>query len=218
MVVHHRESGRTDLRFSTTVSDVGSGPLEVAVDPALVDCDHDGAIDDHVARQRVFEDANSDGIFEPTTDTGYADHPAGCKTYHPHRHRWQFMDSASFVLRSEATGEEKSARKASYCLLDTLDLYPALPGSPAGGAYHGYCGELDTQGVSVGWGDVYPALFPGQRLDVTGLKRGRYCLTVTADPDNQLVESDDSDNARSLKIRLIPRRRTVEPLSGPCGG
>ena len=60
-------------------------------------------------------------------------------------------------------------------------------------------------------------LLPGQDLNVTGLGRGRYCLVSSADPDNLLRESNNSNNARKTRIALHPAKRSVKRLSGHCG-
>ena len=43
-------------------------------------------------------------------------------------------------------------------------------------------------GLSVGWGDIYPARFAGQRIDITDVPDGTYLLCLTADPSNEFVE------------------------------
>ena len=52
---------------------------------------------------------------------------------------------------------------------------------------------------------------------MTGLGRGRYCLVSSADPDNLLRESNNSNNARKTRIALHPAKRSVKRLSGHCG-
>jgi hypothetical protein len=51
---------------------------------------------------------------------------------------------------------------------------------------------------------------------VTGLPRARYCLVSTADPENLLRESDNSNNFHRALIRLRPAKQTVERLPGRC--
>ena len=74
------------------------------------------------------------------------------------------------------------------------------------------------EGLSVGWADTYAAGLSGQQINVTGLPRGNYCLVSDADPDNKFAESDDSNNAHRLKIRLNPAKLRVRPLPEPCRG
>ena len=96
-------------------------------------------------------------------------------------------------------------------------MFPRLPGSPNSGYYpRGGCDEHSTLGVSVGWEDEYYYGLPGQELNVTGVKAGRYCLVSTADPDNLLRESDNSNNARRTRIALRPAKREAKVLPGGC--
>jgi len=49
---------------------------------------------------------------------------------------------------------------------------------------------------------------------VTGLPNGRYCLTSTADPKDGIDEADETNNVRSLLLRL--RDGTVANLGVSC--
>jgi hypothetical protein len=64
-----------------------------------------------------------------------------------------------------------------------------------------------TLGTSVGWSDIYPASYHEQWIDVTGL-RGTYAFTHTADPDNGIWESDETNNEGVTIVRL-PSGRAV---------
>lgn len=44
---------------------------------------------------------------------------------------------------------------------------------------------------------------------VTGLPYGDYWLTVTADPNGEFVEADESNNATQVKIRISRKGVTV---------
>ena len=56
-------------------------------------------------------------------------------------------------------------------------------------------------GTSVGWSDVYPSTYYEQDVDVSGL-HGCFALWMVADPYNELWESDDTDNASMVTVRL----------------
>ena len=92
--------------------------------------------------------------------------------------------------------------------------YPRQAGYyPQGG-----CDQNSTLGVSVGWADEYYYGLPGQQLNITGLRGGRYCLVSKGDPDNLLRESNNSNNVRRTRIALHPAKHTVKRLSGRCTG
>jgi hypothetical protein len=59
-----------------------------------------------------------------------------------------------------------------------------------------------TTGLSVGWGDTYPAGIASQWIDITGLKSGRYRLRATADPASWFAETHNTNNSTWVNIRL----------------
>src|SRR4030095_10043890 len=62
--------------------------------------------------------------------------------------------------------------------------------------------SVKKQGISVGWADVYSQSLPDQWIDVTDVAPGRYWLEVVADPDNQIVESNEENNTTRIAINL----------------
>jgi hypothetical protein len=85
-----------------------------------------------------------------------------------------------------------------------------LPGAPQSAVYvvPPSCspGQPDTlstgMGLSVGWADTYHANIAFQYVDITGLPNGKYRLTATADPNNQAIESDYSNNSVWAKLEI----------------
>ena len=77
-------------------------------------------------------------------------------------------------------------------------------------------------GLSVGYADTYSYDLPGQRLNVTGIKKGIYCLVSTANPDhgvgdiNQIEESDTANNARRERVKINPKKHEVHWLDRKC--
>jgi subtilase family serine protease len=63
-----------------------------------------------------------------------------------------------------------------------------------------------VQGISAGWGDIYSWNLPGQSINITGLANGTYRLRSTADPFNRIRETDDGNNASTIRFRLRGRR------------
>jgi hypothetical protein len=222
-VIVTREEHRTLLRLSTEVANHSSGPLEVFPSEVSSDCDGDGdPTDDRDAYQRIFEDSNASGVFEPGADAVFSERLFGCMRYHPAHDHWHVLDFARYELRREPDGRKVAhSRKVGFCLVDTRQAFPG-PGSPStarypfGGSAAEGCNETATQGISPGWVDSYPFLLPGQDLDVTGLPRGRYCLTSHADPLDLLEELDDANNVRAVRLALRPQRLAVRKLASAC--
>jgi hypothetical protein len=64
-------------------------------------------------------------------------------------------------------------------------------------------------GLSVGWGDNYPASTVYQWIDITGLPNGKYRLTATANPNQQAVESTYANNSAWATLRITNNRVSV---------
>jgi Lysyl oxidase len=208
---------RTILRFSHTTANLGKGPLEISPDLTRDNCSGNGD-DNYYAHQYVYRDTNGTGEFERGDDQAPEKRDVGCMFFHePHNH-YHFQDFALYELYRERTGNlAATSDKVSFCVFD-LQRMPGLPGSDP--FYFGSnCDRSDgTHGISVGWADVYGAFTPGQELDVTGKRRGRYCLLARADPEDRLdeVAGGNTNNVLRLRIALRPRKGFVKRLDGPC--
>jgi hypothetical protein len=214
-----REGGDVLLQLTNRLANRGRGPLEIKPSARSHDCDGDGNPDnDRDAFQRVFFDADGDRAFDRRADTGSELFKFGCERYDPRAKHWNVLDLARYDLRRLHSGKSVArATKIAYCTIDSERVFGGLPGSPARRYYpRGGCDEDSTLGISIGWADEYYYGVPGQELDVTGVKGGRYCLVSTGDPDDLLRESDNSNNARKTKIELHPGKRVAKVLPGRC--
>ncbi|HEY8465393.1 MAG TPA: lysyl oxidase family protein [Solirubrobacterales bacterium] len=224
------------LRLSNTISNKGVGPLELSSDPEFAEpCQKPGKPEGRRVWQRIYEDsddADSLGYFERSVDTGYADQEAGCMRFHPQHDHWHFDAFASFRLYRERNGKLAGrSRKTSFCLIDTNRVWNAgLNGTPKHQFYtrgtpgdfkgppdgFGECTADSTDGISVGWSDTYGAGLPGQAIDITGVRGGRFCLVFEVDPENKIKELDDTNNLRAVPIRINVRRGKAKRLKGSC--
>jgi hypothetical protein len=64
-------------------------------------------------------------------------------------------------------------------------------------------------GLSVGWGDMYPARIVDQYINITGLPAGEYTVTATADWADWFVESNNTNNSTTARIRISKSGVTV---------
>ncbi len=206
------DAGARLLRFSNTIANVGAGPVELQ--PRKHDCDGDGnPTNDREALQRIYHDVDGDGVYRREVDTSAETRVAGCFGFSVAHGHWHFHDFADYQLVDVVSGEVVASNaKVGFCLLDTLHPYPGVPGSPPHRYYRG-CRRNSVQGQSVGFADIY-AYLSSQWIDVTGTPNGDYCLVTTADPADQLLESDETDNAYRQQIRLAAS--AVVPLVGAC--
>jgi Lysyl oxidase len=98
----------------------------------------------------------------------------------------------------------RTSPKLNYCLRD-LERTRAGRRSPPSRHYPG-CNQNPYRdrvalGTSVGWSDIYPAAYHQQWIDVAGL-RGCFAYRMTVDPKEVLFESNETDNASQVRVRL----------------
>lgn len=204
-------SGNRVLRFDTLIANSGVGPLELF--PVVADCTGNGDYnDDRTVYQRVYRDGNANGVYD-SLDLAADLSPAGCMTFHPEHNHWHLEDFAHYALTKDGSFV-RSSDKVSFCLMDSRQVDPTAPGSPASPSYFGYCGQNDIEGISVGWGDLYGKGLAGQSLDLNDLPDGSYCLSETVDPDNRLRETDDTNNTTNTGLLI---EGTTVTLRSPNG-
>jgi hypothetical protein len=101
-----------------------------------------------------------------------------------HQH-WHLLGIDRYELwTGNASRRLRRDRKQGFCLGDRYQLSPnkRMPHQPRLPAYPGYCGKDRSEllkmveGITVGWGDNYPANIEGQYIDITGIAPGRYLL------------------------------------------
>jgi hypothetical protein len=214
------------LRFDNEAGNAHTGPFELVAEGVESDCDGDGTVatGERNVSQRVYTDANGNGFFERGTDTVFTDTRAGCVVYHdePTHHHAHYSDFASYSLVRLSDGVMVAGSgKVTFCIADVWRFRSSLAGSPQGGYYSGCSGLM--QGLSVGWSDEYPYTTAGQYVDLdqggTYIGDGDYCLVSIADPRGLVSETEDTNNAASVAIRLSRRGKKVQAYPGTsCGG
>ena len=207
------------LGFASAVRNVGEGPLVVSArrrrlaEPSMAA--------DQLVRQRGAPTAVVEGV--------------GRLRYvrsRDHQH-WHLLRFERYELR-EPGGRRLIGRdrKTGFCLGDRYRvLRPELPRRPANPVYTSRCGLgatrrlRMTEGISVGYGDDYDPWLEGQSLPLGGLPAGRYLLVHRVNAGRRLRESDYSNNAASVLLRLSrrsgePRVRVIRrcPGTARCGG
>ena len=196
-IVVDSTNGHLLLRFGATNWNNGLGPLEIIAGA--------GTTSGQDVHQRLYR---SDGT--------YTDLWAGTFIWHPEHNHFHFGDFARYELKAAnaAPGSEQSSAKTTFCVMDTTPIDLTLTGAPSAAVYN-TCGKV-KQGMSVGWGDTYGPTLAGQSFDITGLPEADYDLTIKADPNNRLLETDETDNVSCVRLHLNPGNRTVQNL-GICG-
>ena len=222
-----RDGSRALLRLSNEIGNRGAGPLEMAPSEISANCDGDGdPVNDRDAFQRIYGDGDGDGLYDRGAEPVEVERRVGCMRYHRKHDHWHVLDFVRYELRREPTGRlALGTRKVGYCIFDNRLAFggqgtseePFYPTGPAEQADQRGCQETETQGLSPGWADIYLLDVPGQQLDVTALRRGRYCLVSAVDPLNLLDERDEDNNATSVRLALRPRLLSARITRRPCG-
>jgi hypothetical protein len=223
---HSEDGAKVCMRFEQTFANVGEGSAElrfrVPKDP-VADPTHE------VLARTYFSDSHDHHI----------DTPAGTWEFHEahqHFHYDNFVQSNLWTADSRGrrvgTAPIRAGRKVSFCMEDEkLDgpmwgqagVRPRFYVAPDCLVFvpseETLTDNFLVQGLSPGWDDIYEWNLPGQYIDVDGLPDGNYVLETTADPDNKLVESDETNNCGTVLIHLAnvnTPQRTAEIIGkGP---
>ncbi|QEG21546.1 lysyl oxidase family protein [Mariniblastus fucicola] len=170
------------LRFSTAFANQGAGHLEVF-----------GGEPTDNGNQEVFQRIYDD-------EGGFRDRLAGEFTYHEGHGHIHFDGYAIYNLREIGPAGEvgdilATGGKISFCLID-ITRYD----DDAGASNYGSCGT--TQGVSAGWSDVYGSGLSDQWINISGIDDGDYYLEVVTDPEDKLLESDETNNTTIITVTI----------------
>ncbi|RYY45867.1 MAG: hypothetical protein EON53_09920, partial [Actinomycetales bacterium] len=182
--------GTKMLKFPAVTANIGEGPLEISGTRST------STSTDWVSRQVVHR---SDGTTVPLAPSGAIFYFAG----DGHAH-WHIRDFDSYDLFNASGTLLKQGEKHGFCFEDNTTYrdwvgspkHPTTPLSPVY-THESSCGEgrpgatQIVHGLSVGWGDTYPASLPDQGIDITGIPDGTYLVRVTADWQNFWQETNE---------------------------
>jgi Lysyl oxidase len=195
------------LRFGATTWNAGDSPL-------VVDGFRSGTDDVMDAYQYFFD---SDG-----NQTGYQ--LVGQLHFHHGNHNhWHFEDFSRYELLNEDLTLAVTSTKQSWCLANTDAVDYTVPGAnwkPENTDLSTACGGADALSIrevlASGSGDTYFQYRTGQAFKLAGVPNGIYYISVTANPEATLIESDVANNNSLRKIRLLgsgsSRRVKVFPV------
>jgi hypothetical protein len=196
--------GHKLLRYDSRIVNVGTGPFEVSGTRASTS---DTLMS---VTQRIYDDA---GTFTDVAIPGASMYWAG--DGHNHWHLTDLEDGV--VTRVTGTKVLGSLAKHGFHMIDDEPYNLTLPGAPQT-AYYDSFRTADSRnpnalsvmmGLSVGWQDNYQANTNLQWIDVTGLRAGKYKMTVTADGQGWFEESNLSNNSAWAIVKIAAHRITV---------
>jgi Lysyl oxidase len=195
--------GRVLLRATSSIDNRGQGPLEVRA--------HREGAHRWMVYQAIYDRKGHPHLFKTPATLVFKYVPGeryGFPAIEAFSY-WKFHHAAGFELWS-VDPDRKVVRlvrrgpKVDYCLRDLFRTAPS-PRSPSEPVYPA-CNQdpnvkRDVLGTSVGWTDSYPYEYPGQWIDVTGL-RGRFAYVQVADPDHLLIESNHENDISETYVEL----------------
>ena len=194
------------LRFTGYVTNLGDGPLDLRGNPQLAD---DADLTSHDVWQRALTiDGDWVNLTKPPIDFEQDDG-------HDHFHVMGIVEYS--LWDASGTVEISSGAKVGFCLIDVAerpDLYPN-PGPQRYDQWNpgnNYCqsgrpgARILHMGISEGWQDIYGWDTTFQWIDVSDVRPGYYRIGQRADPDNFIVESDETNNALALSrlLHVVP--------------
>ena len=198
--IQRTASGRRLLRFDGMMLNVGRGPFEIrgrrasTKKPWVID-------------QVVYRTGGTTRRIRTKATMKYAGDG------HDH---WHVRRILSYHLWS-TRGTSRDA-KIGFCFFDTNRRNTTLPGAPKLRKYHQKgCGKKralrTTNGISVGWADLYPAKFAYQWIDVTGLPGGTYTIRAAVDLYGQFTESNEANNCKWARVSFKAKGSKVKVVA-----
>lgn len=144
---------------------------------------------------------------------------AGEFEYHAVHNHWHWENLVNFKLADVVNGADPydpantlvgTNDKVSFCLVDFIKI-PGFsgPGQPSNARYVSCMGN--TQGISVGWTDIYISSLFGQWIVIDGIPDGLYWVILESDPMSLLQETDEADNKAAVKIQITGNSVAVIP-------
>jgi hypothetical protein len=119
----------------------------------------------------------------------------GCFEFSPCHQHYHFMGFGEYTLyETDGTTVAAVGHKQGFCVEDT-EPYGAMPGPASTTPF-----TCTSQGLHVGWEDVYPSDIDCQWIDITGVPAGSYVLSVVVDPERLLPESDYGNNEARVTV------------------
>jgi hypothetical protein len=202
-------NGGRFLRLTTSIVNIGDGPLETKASRAST------GVPTMPVKQRVHDNAGGYRVVSTPAIATYSGDG------HDH---WHVRNVARYELFAASGLEPALARssKVGFCFFDTGPYRLSLPRAPRVQQYRpSGCGTRSTlslrHGISVGWADRYGSELRYQSIDVTGLSAGEYLLKVTADPNGYFLERNELNNCNWTRIRVGRSGAAVPVLDWGAG-
>ena len=209
-------SGTTrEFRYTHLIYDAGPGPLEIQ--PS-----YDQAIGGYRGRQLLFTH-NAAGVWSEVREVRVPD----VFVYHAEHGHFHFP-LASFGLYEVAPDGGPGASvaispKVGFCIDDSYIYNSTIEHSGTFIGSRSSCADPSgLRGISVGGADEYDYRDPGQAIPIDGVPDGTYWFKAMSDPNNDVVEADESNNETDVKVTIhdgaVAVGQVVHPDTTPPTG
>jgi PKD repeat protein/subtilisin-like proprotein convertase family protein len=222
------------ITLSNATPNIGWGPMEIHgssscwCDTVTVACSTpicpDGSYPKQKLKQTIYHKSGS-VISSHDTLTN------GVMSYHPSHGHVHVDNWAEFTLRTATSNPDATTwpivatgSKVSFCLINLGDCTsdygycrdgnygPVMTMADVPNAPFGMVSGCGTdQGIYVGNLDIYSEGLSGMSIDLTGVCNGNYYIVSITDPDNNFIESDETNNWAAAPITLT--QQTPAPVA-----
>jgi hypothetical protein len=118
---------------------------------------------------------------------------------------WHFKDFASYRLLDSDMNVVAMGHKMSFALIDLARFY-----EDAGPRKYPLADG--TQGITVGWADIYNWGLDCQWVDITGVPSGDYLLEVVINPEEQVEEITFDNNVALIPVTITDEDTGMPPV------
>ena len=125
-----------------------------------------------------------------------------------HRH-FHVLHFETYQLRDADGKLVLPDRKTGFCLTDDYRSRARAAGTvPARPVFTDECARDQpdalsvTEGIAVGWGDLYLPILEGQSFDITGLPGGSYTIVHRVNPTRALAERSYANDVAATEFEL----------------
>ncbi len=217
VVTASSEQGSTHFRlgFASAVENAGVGPL-------LIEGRRESTQEPTMRADQIVR--LTSGATRTYPDVGELRYVVSATHEHWHLEHFERYE----LLRASDLAHVASDQKTGFCL---GDRYPVgspppskLPLTTLCGLSHPELLQL-REGISPGFGEVYPPIVEGQYLQLTGLPAGDYLLVNQVNADRALHESSYANDSAYVLFNLswpdgtasLPQMRVLQSVDGRPG-
>lgn len=189
------DNGVREFRYTHLIYDAGPGPLEIQ--PS-----YDSASGQYHGTQLIYA-KDSSGNWTLAQSVRVPD----IFVYHAEHGHFHFP-MASFGLYAVAPDGSPGAvvamsPKVGFCIDDSYIYDSTIPNSGTFIGSRSSCTDpTGLRGISVGGADEYDYRDPGQAIPIDGVPDGTYWFRAITDPNNDFIESDETDNETDVQVTI----------------